>query len=159
MPAYAGIFVGGIVLGVVLAWGWSAIHSGSTVATKTTDKEVATTSGTSATTNTDESNGALVVHSPQVAGQSVSIADVEVQSPTWVVVYEDNNGTPGNALGAQLFFTSGAGVVTLLRATEVGQSYLVGTSVDNGDHRYSKASDKPTTNADGSLATVTITAN
>ena len=101
----------------------------------------------------------LIVPSPQQAGQSVIVTQAAVSSPTWVVVYENQGGAPGNVLGAQLFYTSGPGIVTLLRGTEAGQTYYVGRSVDNGDHKYTKADDKPALNTDGSMQTVTFTAN
>ncbi|HEY6021035.1 MAG TPA: hypothetical protein VIY48_14355, partial [Candidatus Paceibacterota bacterium] len=181
---YAGIFVGGLIVGVVFAWGWSAItHKNDAVATSSTST-VATTNGTTsstktsstktaATTNTKATaaantsvagsvvlgNAELTITSPQKAGQSVAVSKVEVSKPTWVVVYDDNNGTPGNVLGAQLFFSTGSGTVTLLRPTMAGKSYLVGRSIDNGDHKFQKASDQVVVDATGAPILATLTAN
>ena len=84
----------------------------------------------------------LVIPSPQDAGLQVAVTNVSVQVPTWVVVYENHNGTPGNVLGAGLFVegrTSGA--IDLLRGTLPGSSYFVGEARDDGDHMYSMQND------------------
>lgn len=163
---YAGIFVVGIVIGVLVAWGYGSLRGRGTVSAtasssaKTVGTTPTTTAGTKTTPVAAEQTGSdLSVLSPQKAGQSVVISQAKIAEPTWVVVYEDRDGKPGNVLGAQLFFTSGPGIVTLLRATEAGQTYYVGTSVDNGDRKYTKATDKATVNADGSLAVTSFRAN
>jgi hypothetical protein len=86
----------------------------------------------------------ITVASPQQAGFAVAVSKIMVKQPTWLVVYENNNGTPGNAIGAGLFFAdSTSGTIELLRATLPGQSYLVGQSLDDGDKIFSLATDKP----------------
>ena len=82
------------------------------------------------------------------------VTNVMVSEPTWVVIYEDNAGIQGNALGASLFLpqsegTAQNGTVQLLRATLPGQSYLAGESIDNGDKMFSLTTDKPVVNAQG----------
>ena len=77
-----------------------------------------------------------------------------VSQPTWVVIYEDHAGTPGNALGAELFLpqsqgTPQDGTVELLRATLPGQTYLAGELLDSGDKIFSLQSDKPVRDAEG----------
>lgn len=89
------------------------------------------------------SDATLLIMSPQAAGTSVTISKAIVAEPTWIVVYENNNGTAGNALGAALFFPDRqSGTVELLRATVSGKSYLVAKQVDNGDHRFSLRDDQ-----------------
>lgn len=163
---YISLFVGGIIVGILISWGWSATHTGGTgTNTASSSVETSTTTGNTQSGNSQAPATAgmpddeLLVPSPQAAGQSVVITQAAVSSPTWVVVYEDKNGAPGNVLGAQLFYTTGPGIVTLLRATEPGQTYYVGRSVDNGNHKYTLSQDKPTLNADGSIQTVSFTAN
>ncbi len=86
----------------------------------------------------------------QAAGPSVSISELNIARPTWVVVYVSREGSPGNALGARLFFASDKqGKVGLLRNTQAGQSYFIGLSVDNGDRAFSLAKDKLLADADG----------
>ena len=160
---YTGMFVAGLIVGILLAWGWSASHSGSLSMSASSTQM--TSGGHSEMTTTTTTGGSemmgsdLAVPSPQKSGQSVVIDEATIGKPTWVVVYEDRGGAPGNILGAQLFFTSGPGIVTLLRGTDSGETYYVGTSVDNGDHKFNKADDKATTNTDGSLAVTSFIAN
>ena len=166
---YVGIFAAGIVVGFLFSWGYSSMSGpGAPVASNTSSSTTGKTN-TSAAAGASSiaagvvidttSNAALEVASPQRAGLSVAINKVTVAKPTWVVVYESRDGAPGNVLGAHLFFESRAGTVTLLRSTVAGAEYFVGTSVDNGDRKYSKAADKPATAEDGSLEVVSFTAN
>jgi hypothetical protein len=149
---YAGMVVVGIVAGVVLAWGWSSWRPspGATV-----DNNAATTTSSGSTTTGDNlgvdtstlpaigTNSSLNIASPQAAGNSVAVAKAIVSAPTWVVIYEDNNGKPGNALGAALFFPGGqTGTVELLRATMPGKTYLAAEQVDNGDRKFSLKDDQ-----------------
>lgn len=87
-------------------------------------------------------NGSLVVASPQTAGLEVAVSSIIVQVPTWVVIYENFNGQPGNVLGAALFTsTRSSGVVDLLRGTLPGQTYFAGEARDDGDHMFSMVND------------------
>ncbi len=157
-----GWVVAGIVVGVVVIWGISALLS------RTPNTETPGTAATSTTSgNTSAgsiqpgagSDPSLNVHSPQKAGNSVAIAKAIVSEPTWVVVYESRDGKPGNILGASLFFPDRqAGSVELLRATVSGQSYFVTKHRDNGDHRFSKSTDVLLTE-DGEPMWVTLNAN
>src|SRR3989344_223866 len=89
---YAGMIVLGVIAGVIIAWGWSALNA---------PKESALTSAN--TNPPPETSGAaspvgaglaIAVGSPQAAGNSVSVATAAISSPTWIVVYENNNGNP-----------------------------------------------------------------
>ena len=133
VPTYAAFLAGGIIIGVLLAWGWSTLRASlakSSVAAISTAKSAAgSVSKTSTTENTvlvAAFAGSTLTIEDQKAGFSVAIEKVSVSVPTWVVVYANDSGKPGRILGAQLFFPSDeSGRVTLLRATEAGQMYLV----------------------------------
>lgn len=170
---YTGIFVGGLIFGVVVAWGWSALRNSSdtvatngntpaatnstTSSTKTTKNDTTSTASVAAGVTLDSTD--IDITSPQRAGQSVIINSMSVSRPTWVVVYDNNAGKPGNVLGAQLFFTSTSGIVTLLRPTMAGKSYFIGRAVDDGDRKFQKASDKVVTDANGNAVLVPFTTN
>jgi hypothetical protein len=141
---YVGILAGGIILGVLLSWGWSAARGNPQPVATTKSATTAAGDNNAALTSTMSSNeqtqtdSSLLVNSPQKAGDSVMIASVSVAKPTWVVVYEENNGKPGNALGARLFQSDAENqTVNLLRDTTPGEQYLVGESLDDGTHMFS----------------------
>lgn len=94
----------------------------------------------------------LTIDSPQDAGMQVSIKSASVAAPTWIVIYDSNNGQPGRALGASMFFpdyNGKGGTINLLRGTLPGQTYLVGESLDDGDHIFSPQNDKPVRDQSG----------
>lgn len=145
---YIGMIVLGVIAGVVIAWGWSALRAPK--------ESAATPSNTSASASADKNAGAgtgavttlgsgadFSITSPQIAGNSVVIAKATVSVPTWIVIYENNNGAPGNALGAGLFFPENqGGTVELLRGTSAGKSYLATEQIDNGDRKFSLKDDQ-----------------
>ncbi len=132
----AGWMAVGIVAGVILAWSINSVIKRGSV---TNNAPVVTPTAT--TTEGQGSDASFSVMTPQKAGRSVAVRAV-VQTPTWVVVYESRNGTPGNVLGASLFFPErSTGTVELLRGTTAGQTYFVTKHRDNGDRRFSLHSD------------------
>ena len=157
------LFAGGVVVGGLLAWSWFFLTPAETgseedvtpAAGEGAENAGAQDSGTntgnpSALPGSTVGNEALVVPSPQDAGLSVMVTSTSVTSPTWVVVYESQNGVRGNALGAALFFPGGATkTINLLRATTPARTYFVGRHVDNGDKQFSLTNDKAVVNAAG----------
>ena len=159
----AGIFIAGVIVGLIIGWGWFSLgRDNGAVATNDNDDTTATTQGAvtatsgtqtgTAKTGTSAGGSGAVTASPsgtsglgidsQSAGLSVKVSSVSVSAPTWVVIYDNVNGTPGNALGARMFFPGEtSGTIELLRATISGKSYFAGEYVDDGDHKYSKQSD------------------
>lgn len=165
---YVGMVVVGILAGVIVAWGWNAMRSSSS---DTTSNATSTTKTTGVAKNDSKSLGidtssvalgsdpGLTLMSPQPAGNSVAITKAIVSEPTWVVVYEDQNGKPGNALGAALFFPEKqGGTVELLRPTIAGKNYLAVKAVDNGDRKFSLKDDQPLSE-NGEVQWVTFQAN
>lgn len=125
---YVVIFIGGLIVGGLLG----ALFTGQ--------RSTPGTSSTATTTDTSLGAGEVVVNSPQNAGLSVAVAKVNVTKPTWVVIYDNNAGVPGLALGATLFYPVSmggetSGTISLLRNTFAGKTYLVGGRLDNGDHK------------------------
>ena len=144
---YVSMVVVGVLAGVLIAWGYS---SWRTPADSATTGTATTTADTNAATTADTtglpvigSDAALTIASPQRPGTSVAVEKAVVSTPTWVVVYENKDGAPGNALGAALFFPEGqSGTVELLRGTVSGRSYLAARQVDNGDRKFSLKDDQ-----------------
>ena len=147
---YVSMVVVGVLAGVLIAWGyslWRAPAGGAT--TSTADTKTAATADTTGlgidttTLPVIGSDAALTIASPQKPGTSVAVEKAVVSTPTWVVVYENKDGAPGNALGAALFFPEGqSGTVELLRGTVSGRSYLAARQVDNGDRKFSLKDDQ-----------------
>ncbi len=139
-----GIFAAGVVVGVLVGWGFSITRTES-VATNLNASEggAVARAGLSVGSN-GEAQGAFEVSAEQKAGKKVSITRAVVSVPTWVVVYDSVDGTVGRALGASLFSPQKqTGMVTLLRATVPGKSYFVGQAVDNGNGTFSMSTDTP----------------
>ena len=136
---YISMIVLGVIAGVIIAWGYSALRSPQEAAS-TAD----TNTGSDTSTALISASGlGLTIASPQIAGNSVAVAKAAVSAPTWIVVYENNAGQPGNALGAALFFPENqGGTVELLRGTTAGKSYLATDQVDNGDRKFSLKDDQ-----------------
>src|SRR3989344_3522676 len=153
---YAGFFALGVIAGILIAWGWSAWR----VDISSTSAQTGTEAGAeNKNTASPAAEGGLVVVTPQRAGLSVQVESAAVSAPTWIVVYENRNGEPGNALGATLFFPEGRALgVTLLRATVPGQTYLVEKRLDDGDRRFSLSKDAPI-NESGTPKFTQFTAN
>jgi hypothetical protein len=157
--------VAGVVIGALIGWGITTSKNGgqtSTTASSTSMTASSTNTGSTAGNSTGAgagvdlngstvgSSGNVVLASTQTAGFAVAVTKVTVTQPTWLVVYENHNGTPGNAIGAGLFFPGNtSGTIQLLRATLPGQSYFVGQSLDDGDKVFSLTSDKPVRDAQG----------
>lgn len=148
---YAAILVGGIIVGVLLADTLPQRGNRASNSAAVAKVQEATTTPTSAAVPAKPSPTAVpLVVDDQKAGPSVSVSELSIARPTWVVVFVSREGKPGNALGARLFFASDKkGSVGLLRNTQAGQSYFVGLSVDDGDRAFNLAKDKPVADADG----------
>ena len=173
------IIVGIFLLCVLAIWGMVALrHKSESVVSITgtstdeadntsgaqTPAEESTTTPTSSETTISQTTtppagevsvaGSLpiTVASPQPAGMDVRVSGVSVSVPTWFVVYQDNAGVPGNALGAGLFLP-GANFdsIPLLRATTPGSSYFVGESVDDGDKVFTLHGDPQVKDAQGNV--------
>lgn len=159
LARYTGMFAAGVVVGVLVTWGFAANNDRRTVAgpnatsTPTTNQAAGVVLGPDGT-----ANASFEVASPQAAGKKIQIARAIVTKPTWVVVYESVNGAPGRALGASLFTTKkSTGAVTLLRSTVAGKTYFVGQATDNGNGTFSLTTDKPVlTGTSRLLLTVTV---
>lgn len=143
---YIGMIVVGVIAGVLLAWGFAAWRAAPSGEVSSNGSTATTTNGLGVSTTTlpaAGSDASFSIMSPQAAGMSVAIAKVAVSAPTWIVIYENKDGVPGNALGAALFFPeSKSGTVELLRGTTAGKSYLAVKQVDNGDRKFSLKGDQ-----------------
>ena len=70
--------------------------------------------------------GNAIVANDQPAGPIVEVTMLTLSQPGWVAVYEDNNGTPGNVLGAARFEEGiHLGEISLLRSTVPAHTYYL----------------------------------
>lgn len=129
-------FVVGILVGVI---GYTLVSkTPSTTALNTSDVGSATSTvsfSDAANSNSIASatDNSIIVHN-QPAGTNVTIAQIDLKNNGWVAIQEDTNGKPGVILGAA-YFVSGQtlnGVVSLLRPTIAGTSYLAVLHTDDG---------------------------
>lgn len=159
MTTYAGIFVAGLIVGALLGWGVLEGRNTNSTASATDAAAAAADSDTGITLPGSGPLQGLAIPAGQKAGVSVSVSDIRVAKPTWVIIYDNAGGLPGKALGAQLFFPVGqggqtSGAVSLVRNTVAGHSYLAGERIDDGDRVYNPAVDKLTVDSKGQPVTV-----
>lgn len=82
-------------------------------------------------------DGDAVVVNDQPAGPIVEVTMLTLSKPGWVAVYEDNNGTPGNVLGAARFEEGiHLGEISLLRSTEPGKIYYLILHADTNTREF-----------------------
>lgn len=113
-----------------------SIGSNATTTATKTERKTDATEPTTVTPVIGSMEG-LTVPSPQDAGMEVLVEVASVPAPTWIVVYENNNGKPGNVLGAAFFTqTISSDSISLLRGTQPGRTYFVGKTHDDGDRKY-----------------------
>lgn len=161
---YVGVFIAGVIVGILLGWAITSSRSG-TATPAPSNSQTATTSsqtGVQASVNSVVP-GTIVVGNTQPAGASVAVSSVNVTKPTWVVVYDNNNGVPGRALGARLFLPTASGGETsahiqLLRRTVAGTTYLVGQIVDDGDYNLSFSKDSAVLDTSGKPVLMVLSA-
>jgi len=93
-----------------------------------------------------ESESAIFVLD-QMAGNTATVASVETDHSSWVVIREDKNGVLGNILGASRVDAGASNsiVVSLLRPTVAGAVYQVVLYKDNGDSQFDYRADVPLT--------------
>ncbi len=146
-------FITGVVITLLVMWGISAFQTNHNSATQKTATIMATSSADQSKTSGSQlssisvpvtQSGSLIVSS-QPAGLGVEVKGISVSVPTWIVVYDDNNGKPSNTLGAALVLSGEQNVIVpLLRTTVSGSIYLVGESSTNaGSHTYSRTTTQP----------------
>lgn len=140
-------FVAGLVVGGLVMWVWVAVSSTDGGAA---NSETNTAAFSNSAARTALTPGVFTAPSVQSAGLAVSVTAVSVFAPTWIVVYENRDGAPGNALGAALFTPeSTGGSINLLRGTIPGQTYFIGQRRDNGDRVFSLEGDTPVLDQSG----------
>ena len=165
-----GALVCGLIIGALLVWVWCSIGTEGNGLTGTGAQMKQISSENSEDTSSDtatedvaddttrpSSNGLRIEN--QAAGLTVLVANAAVDENHWVVIHEDRNGMPGNALGAARFVggvTSGA--VELLRGTVSGQTYHALLYRDNGDRVFSLDADTPVNDQNGAPIQTTFKA-
>lgn len=132
-------FVVGIIIGFLGTW-ISMREPADKVADADTDVEISETADEISDVVLSGQNAILV--RDQKAGISVEVELVTLESDSWVVIHEDNNGELGNALGAQLFVSGqNSGIVKLLRGMEEGKEYYANIRKDDGDRAFDLTKD------------------
>lgn len=132
-------FVIGIIIGFLGTW-ISMQEPADKVADADTDAEISETADEILDVALSGQNTILV--RDQKAGIDVEVELVILESDSWVVIHEDNNGELGNALGARLFASGqNSGIVKLLRGMEEGREYYANIRKDDGDRAFDLTKD------------------
>lgn len=165
------IFVIGIVVGFGAASLWArraknmsdsvavGRQESATPSSETTEKTGDTyLAQISASASATDGKNSLAVDN-QPAGTAVTVSSVMLEKNGWVAIHEEQNGTPGKILGAQLFLAgTSSGKVDLLRGTVANGTYDAMLHADDGDHKFDPAKDLPLKNAAGMPIMVKFTA-
>ncbi len=149
-----GGFIGGLIIGALITTIWFTSAGSAAAPINTSDMTGAASSTDSSIAPGDMMlpSTALSIATPQGAGSQVVVDSATVSAPTWLVVYETANGQPVRILGASMIFPENNGkgaTVPLLRATQPGETYVVGERLDDGDHKLSLTLDKPVSDSSG----------
>lgn len=123
------------------------MFSGSKTPTLNPDITTDTTTSDDATNNVNR-----IMVSDQFPGNIVYVSSVLLAKPGFVVIYKDNNGTPGEVIGSQ-YFSAGTypGKITLTSSTVEGGKYYAVLHLDNGDKKFDIAKDLPIKDASGNI--------
>src|SRR5262249_16627222 len=115
-----------------------------------------TVSAPTAVNPTSNASGETVTVNDQTAGASVTVADLTLMKPSWVVIRD----TKGWALGAEWFYGSGKDLsISLLRNTVAGQTYQAVIYIDNGNKKFDlHCGDTLVTDSQGAPVSSTFTA-
>ncbi len=163
------MFIIGLIVGCLVTWVWigmrasksetpasggsPSLSTGSTTAAGTSSSSAGgaqTGVASSGIGSTAASNDTITVPTPQNAGTSVEVSSISASDTVWAVVYEDINGSVGNALGAARFTTARtSGSIELIRTTLPNLTYFVGLTEDTPDHTFSIKTNKPILDANG----------
>jgi hypothetical protein len=92
-----------------------------------------------------------IVISNQIPGEVVLVSEVTMAIDGWVVVHDNDDGHPGNILGAARLSigTYKNKMIPLLRAVVDNNSYLIVIHQDNGDRVFDYKIDTPIINQKG----------
>jgi hypothetical protein len=91
----------------------------------------------------------------QIPGEVIIVSKVTMTEGGWVAVHDDNNGIPGNILGAY-YLPAGNHkdqIVPLLRGVTDDRSYIVVIHQDNGDRIFDYKIDTPDLDKNGEMIT------
>ncbi len=151
-----------VIVGIVVAlggiWLWNNRGAASSVK-EDTGAAMVDNNSIASSTLTEEGSSGIVGNGPAIKiddqnpGRLVTVAQVSLKAPGWVLIRDDNNGVPGNILGARLFDKGkNSGIVELLRPMVVGKSYFAAISNDDGNpHLFEPSKDLPIKDASGAV--------
>ena len=121
-------------------------------------EEIKTTKTETKINSSQEATSAKIAISNQLPGEVVLVSEVIMIDAGWVAVHDNNNGQPGNILGAY-FLPAGTyqnQMIPLLRGVTDGNSYLIVIHQDDGDKIFDYKLDTPVTDTAGQLETASF---
>lgn len=104
--------------------------------------------------------GNLIYVPEQTPGRLVTVAQVGVEQPGYVVIHRAEGGKPGTIIGASSLIAAGDHAnltVTLTQGTADGQSFFAMLHRDNGDGQFDANPDVPVQDQSGSVMMMEFT--
>lgn len=164
--------LGGVVLGALAVWGLYAFGSSSS---RVSDEMKSASGGTNdgiiessmnvssssqSSSASSQMDSSMLAISNQSAGLQVAVSHVVLPYAGWVVIHEDRDGVPGNALGAARVIDGRESLtVDLLRGTLPGKTYYGLLYRDDGDKLFSLDNDFPIRDEKGNPVMVRFMTN
>lgn len=147
---FGAVFVAGFITGGLLVWGWLSPEPDAQGALSESPSSDDISKPNILTSSSEEEDAGMLSVPDQPAGLNVVVSRANTTISSWVVIYEDNAGQPGNALGAGRFSSEKrAGVVELLRGTLPQSTYYAVLHRDDGDRIFSLERDFPLRDEEG----------
>ena len=116
--------------------------------------------GTSTEVSPSPTDVNRIVMVDQYPGNVVYLSSVQLANSGWVVIHEDNSGTPGNIIG-YTYFDKGInpGKVTLTKPLVDGHTYYAMLHSDDGNKRFNATLDLPLKDTNGNTIMVVFHAS
>lgn len=138
---------------IILALGFIIFYVKKPAMAPTTEVQPVTNTSPLANQSADQTEkpaeGAISI-SPQKAGSSIVVDEITLSKPGFVVIHEDNAGSPGKIIGQTFLLTAGTKQDIVVKVSvQAGKTYYAMLHSDNGDTKFNATDDVPLKDSKG----------